>query len=271
MEDNVSTARTPIVKSAESRPPARAAAREKIYLYAIIAGGEDRAYEEAGIDRRKVYSISTGPIAAVVSDVVGENVRPERARLAAHHEVLKKLMAESTPLPMSFGIVADSPAAVRRMLSRNQHVLLDQLRHVAGKVEMGLRITWDVDNIFEYFVNTHPELRMARDSLLGSNCQPTQEQKIEVGRMFDRLLNDDREAHADLAMGIFASHECEIKRLKCRNEREVMNLACLVGREAVPQFEAGVFEIAKQFDNNFALDYNGPWAPHNFVNVDLEL
>ena len=56
-----------------------------------------------------------------------------------------------------------------------------------------------------------------------------------------------------------------------RNEREVMNLACLVKREAVPQFEAAVFEFAKQFDNNFALDYNGPWAPHNFVNVDLEL
>jgi hypothetical protein len=271
MEDNVSTARTPLAKSAEHRLPARAAARGKIYLYAIIAGDEDRAYEEAGIDQSKLYAISAGHIAAVVSDVVGENVRPERARLAAHHQVLKKLMAESTPLPMSFGIVADNPAAVRRMLARNQDVLLTQLQHVAGKVEMGLRVNWDVGNIFEYFVNTHPELRIARDRLLGSNCQPTQEQKIEVGRMFDRLLNDDRETHSDLAMEIFASHECEIKRLKCRNEREVMNLACLVKREAVPQFEAAVFQIAKQFDNNFALDYNGPWAPHNFVRVDLEL
>jgi Gas vesicle synthesis protein GvpL/GvpF len=267
----VSSARTPMGKSAENRPPARAAAREKIYLYAIVAAGEDRVYEAAGINQRRVYALATGQIAAVVSDVAGENVRPERARLAAHHEVLKKLMAETTPLPMSFGIVADSPAVVRRMLARNQEVLRDQLQHVAGKVEMGLRVTWDVENIFEYFVNVHPELRIARDRLLGSNCPPTQEQKIEVGRMFDRLLNDDREAHADLAMGIFASHECEIKRLKCRNEREVMNLACLVKREAVPQFEAGVFEIAKEFDNNFALDYNGPWAPHNFVTVDLEL
>ena len=130
-----------------------------------------RLTEELGIDRRQLYSISTGHIAAMVSDVAGENVRPERARLAAHHEVLKKLMADSTPLPMSFGVVADSPAAVRRMLSRNQQVLLDQLEHVAGKVEMGLRVTWDVPNIFEYFVNTHPELRVARDRFLGSDCE----------------------------------------------------------------------------------------------------
>lgn len=267
----MSTAHIPIAKPAARRPPKRVAASEKIYLYAIIAGGQDRVYEELGIDRRRLYTISAGLIAAVVSDVADDNVRPERARLAAHHEAVKRLMAESTPLPMSFGVVADSPAAVRRMLVRNQQVLLDQLRHVASKVEMGLRVTWDVPNIFEYFVNTHPELRMARDRFFGSQSEPTQEQKIELGRMFDRLLQEDRETFADLAVTMFASHGCGIKQLKCRNEREVMNLAGLVRRDAMPQFEADVFEVAKRFDNNFALDYNGPWAPHNFVDVDLEL
>ncbi|MFH1596354.1 MAG: GvpL/GvpF family gas vesicle protein, partial [Pseudomonadota bacterium] len=65
----------------------------------------------------------------------------------------------------------------------------------------------------------------------------------------------------------------EIKRNKCRNESEVMSLACLVGRQAGAQaaFEEGVFAAAKLFDNNFAFDYNGPWAPHNFVELDLQL
>ena len=52
---------------------------------------------------------------------------------------------------------------------------------------------------------------------------------------------------------------------------EVMNLACLVGREREAQFERGVLEAANLFDNNFAFDYNGPWTPHNFVEIDLEL
>jgi len=112
---------------------------------------------------------------------------------------------------------------------------------------------------------------VARDRLLGVNSAPTQEHKIEVGRMFDRLLTEDRETYAAQAMGMLADCEFEIRALKCRSEREVMNLACLIRREAMPRFEAAVFEVAKQFDNNFALDYNGPWAPHNFVDVDLEL
>jgi hypothetical protein len=267
----VSTGQTSIAKATEKRLPSRVVTEGKTYIYAVIGNAQDRSYGEVGIDGREVYCISVGRVAAVVSDVSREKIRPERSRLAAHQEVLKKLMAEVTPLPMSFGILADSPQAVRKMLSRNQQALLEQLRRVAGRVEMGLRVTWDVPNIFEYFVNTHPELRLERDRLLGGQREPTQEQKIEVGRMFDRLLTEDRDAYAEKVEGILAPLCAAIERNKCRNEREVLNLACLVERAAMPHFEAGVFEAAKQFDNNFAFDYNGPWAPHNFVEIDLQL
>lgn len=267
----MSMGQAPIAKAAARRLPSQAAARGRTYLYAVIANAQGRTCGDFGIDGRKVYSIPVGRVAAVVSDVPREKIRPERSRLAAHQEVLKKLMAEATPLPMSFGILAESPEAVRRMLSRNQPALLEQLRRVAGKVEMGLRVTWDVPNIFEYFVNIHPELKLLRDRFLGGHREATQEQKIEVGRMFDRLLNDDREAYAAKVEGILAPHCAEIERNKCRNEREVMNLACLVERAAMPQFETSVFEAAREFNNNFAFDYNGPWAPHNFVEIDLEL
>jgi hypothetical protein len=30
-------------------------------------------------------------------------------------------------------------------------------------------------------------------------------------------------------------------------------------------------EAAGMFNNDYAFDYNGPWAPHNFVEVDLKL
>jgi hypothetical protein len=267
----VSGGHTSIAKPTEQHLPTQAAARSRTYLYAIVAGSQGRTYGDFGIDGRKVYSIPVGGVAAVVSDLPSDKIRPERSNLAAHQEVLKKLMAEATPLPMSFGILADSPEAARKMLARNQRAFREQLRRVAGKVEMGLHVTWDVPNIFEYFVNTHPELRLARDRLLGGHREPTQEQKIEVGRMFDRLLSEDREAHADKVEAILASHCSEIQRMKCRTEREVLKLACLVERAAIPQFESSVFEAAKEFDNNFAFDYNGPWAPHNFVEIDLEL
>jgi len=267
----VSEGHVSVVKSPEKLVAHHGAAVSRAYIYAIVASPQAQTYGDFGLGGRKVYSISVGRLAAVVSDVAGGRIRPERSHLAAHQGVLKKLMAENTPLPMSFGIIADSPQAVRSMLSRNQQALLEQLRRVAGKVELGLRVAWDVPNIFEYFVNTHPELRVARDRFLVGHREPTQEQKIEVGRTFERLLNEEREACVGRVEGVLAPHCAEMDEKKCRDEREVMNLACLVGREAVSQFENGVFEAAKLFDNNFSFDYNGPWAPHNFVEIDLKL
>jgi hypothetical protein len=266
----MSTCDTSIVKPVTKHPHHQAAARQRTYLYAVIADTRGRTYGDFGIDGNEVYSIPAGRVAAVVSAVRIERMRPERSHLAAHQQVLKRLMADATPLPMSFGILADSPQAVRNLLLRNQPAMLEQLRRVAGKVEMGVRVTWDVPNIFEYFVNTHPELRQARDQFLGGPHEPAQEDKIEVGRMFDRLLNEDRETYADKVETILAPHCAEIAPTKCRTEREVMNLACLVERSGMAQFESSVFAAAQQFDNNFAFDYNGPWAPHNFVEIDLQ-
>ena len=49
-----------------------------------------------------------------------------------------------------------------------------------------------------------------------------------------------------------------------------MNLACLVARDAMDkEFEAAIFEAARGFDNSFSFDFNGPWAPHHFVDVEL--
>jgi hypothetical protein len=251
---------------------ARTAVKRGKYLYAIVPASGERRYGFAGIDGADVYIIANGRLAAVVSDIPNEKIRPERRHLAAQQAVLKGLLAAAEAmLPMAFGIIADGPRAIQRILTRNHEAFLQQLQRVAGMVEMGLRVSWDVPNIFEYFVNTHEELRATRDRFLKPNRNPSQEEKIELGRLFDRLLHEDRETYTGKVEEILSLYCHEIKRNKCRHEGEVMSLACLVPRQAQDRFEEGVFEAAKLFDNNFAFDYNGPWAPHNFVELDLEL
>jgi cytidylate kinase len=254
-----------------AQEPAVPVALGRNYLYAIVAGGESRSYPSLGIEGNDVYTITEGRVAAVVSGLAGSKIRPQRANLAAHQAVLKCLMADTTPLPMAFGTIAASPQAIRGILVRNQHAFQEQIRRVAGKVEMGLRVAWDVPNIFEYFVNTHAELRLARDRLVGARHEFTQEEKIELGRMFDRLLHDDREDHTRRVQHALAPVCVELKANQCRNEHEVMNVACLVRRDAQEEFSDGVFAAAKLFDNNFTFDYSGPWAPHNFVELELDL
>jgi len=235
------------------------------YLYAISASGEDRTFDVPGIDGGAVYSVSKDGVSAVVSDCSRQKIRPERVHLAAHKDVLKRLMQESTVLPMAFGMIADNVTDVRRMLSRNKRLFQTQLDSVAGHVEMGLRVTWDVPNIFEYFVDQHAELRAARDRLI------RQEDKLELGQLFDRLLNEVREAHYEKLAEALEPCCAEIKLSPARNLNEVVNLNCLVPRDGQKQMEDAVFAAAALFDHNYALDLNGPWAPHNFVEMQIKL
>jgi hypothetical protein len=241
------------------------------YLYAIVTADTKLEAGTLGIDDQAVYAIVDGHLCAVVSNVPNTKMRPQRRNLAAHQRVLKHLMAATTPLPMAFGIIADGDRAVKDILSHHRGLFMEQFGRVSGKVEMGLRVTWDVENIFDYFINTHPELRAARDEYFSSQREPSQEDKLELGRLFDQLLQEDRENLSDDVERILAPYCKEIKHGKCRNEKDVMNLSCLVTRDTEARFEEGVLKAAAKFDNNFVFDFNGPWAPHNFVEVELEI
>jgi hypothetical protein len=240
------------------------------YLYAIIAGSEQRAFGNLGLNGGQVYTISDNGVAAVVSDIPQQKIRPERRHFAAHQGVLRRVMEECDLLPMRFGVISGGPKAVRGLLAKNRDAIASQLQRVAGKVEMGLKVGWDVPNIFEYMISIHPELMAARERLLNPQRGPTQEEKIQVGLLFEDLLTSDRERHTKRVERALKPACSEIKRNKCREEREVMNLACLVGRAVLPAFEDAVLKAAGLFDDNFIFDYNGPWAPHNFAEVEVQ-
>lgn len=241
-----------------------------IYLYAVIEGISVLQYDRLGINDENVYTISNGIISAVISAApANKKIRPERRHLKVHKEILKLLMEETTPLPMAFGIIAEDHKAVEAILSNNQETLLEQLARMKNKLEMGLRVTLSVANIFEYFISAHSELRAARDRCFGTNREPSPESKIELGRMFDAILSEDRETFIEQIEDVMVPYCFESKRNKCRKESEVANLVFLIGRDQESEFEKGILKAAAQFDNNFSFDYNGPWSPHNFVEIDL--
>ena len=239
------------------------------YIYAVVDEAGEQTYGPIGLNGGAVYTLSHGSLAAVVSDLMDKRIRPERKNLAAHNAVVKRLMEDSTILPAAFGTLAGSAKAVRDILEKNSDALVEELERVRGKVEMGLRVTLDVPNIFEYIVNSFPELAALRDQVMGKQHGPSQMDQIELGRLFDRLLTQERERYTEAALRVLGPLCADLKQNPPR-EGEVMHLACLLERDAQKRFEDGIFEAAKLFDNNFGFDFNGPWAPHNFVDVNLD-
>jgi len=245
------------------------------YLYAIITdaavGDVLAGLGETGIGDTKVETLAADGIAAVVSAYQGASVRPQRTNLAAHQRVLSTLLAVTTPLPISFGTLAEDAQAIHTALRHSHADLMEALERVRGKVEMGLNVRWDLANIFEYFVDRHPPLKALRDTLYAGDREPPRDRKIELGRLFSQLLEEDRERYTVQVEAVLQGCCAEIRRGEPRKEAEIMRLSCLVGCTDQAAFEAAVFKAAQVFDDHHAFDFNGPWAPYSFVDVSITL
>jgi hypothetical protein len=237
------------------------------YVYAILTSPEAVGEPGSiGIEGGEVYCVSAGDLAAAVSRVRHARLRPERKHLLAHQAVLRRLMERSTVLPAAFGLIAGSDEAVRERLLENQDAFREQLALVAGKWEMGLRLSWNAPNLFDYFVEIHPELGAIRERLRGRH-DVSREELLEVGKLYESLREGDREAHAGRVAAALQEHGIELKWGSPRDEREVMSVSCLVTREGREAFEKVLETIAAGFDDHFTFELNGPWAPHSFTEL----
>jgi hypothetical protein len=246
-------------------------AQAGLYLYGITLAEPGDPGFAPGVAGAAVELLVDGPLAAVVARLSTSKIRPQRANLAAHHQVLRQLADRQPVLPVSFGTLAESEDRLRTILRHNRPVLLSRLRRLEGATEMALKVFWETANIFELFVATHQELEQMRNRLFRPGRVPRLEEKLEVGKLFESLVRESRERHTKRVTEALAPYCIEIRTLDCREERMIMKLACLVKKEEQGRWEEGVEQTAQLFDNHYCFQYSGPWAPYNFAEVDLEL
>jgi hypothetical protein len=246
------------------------------YVYGFIrtADAEDRDYGCIGLEHEgqpgRVSTLRVDQVAAVVSDYPArEKILPVRKNLEPHHRVIREIMKTTTIIPMTFGHVAKNSAEVEKVLRDHRDEIAEELDRVDGKVEMGLKVQWDVDNIFEYFVGVDPEIADLRDELFGRSQAPSHSEKVELGRRFEQRLNQERDEQTDRVVEAFRPYFSELKVNPPKNEKTVMDLAFLVERERLKVFEEQVYQVAGTFPTQYLFDYGGPWAPFNFADLDL--
>ena len=242
-----------------------------LYLYGITVAQGPLPVEVPGIENAEVEQIIEGALAAIVTRVTSQKIRPQRLNLAAHFHVLRDLTDQRPILPVAFGTITGSEKQLREVLRANHDALLEQLQRLRAKVEMGLSVYWETPNIFEFFVATHRELEEMRDRLFRPGRIPTFAEKLEMGRRFESLLQQSRERHTRQVIQALSPYSAEIRTIDPGEEKMIMKLACLVEKNRRQQWEEGIQVVARHFDHHYRFKYSGPWPPYNFADVDLEL
>ncbi len=243
------------------------------YVYGIVESKEPGAFGKIGIggSGELVYMIKYLDIAAVVSNTNVFIFDPTRENALAHEHVIETVMKSYTIIPMSFGTVFRTDDDIREVLKSIYPSLKDVLNQMGGKLEFGLKVTWDRDQIIEELKQEDEEIGRFHMEIVRKHLQSTYLARMQLGRMIDKAMAEQssqyvREIYEALRGVCVASRDNQPI-----GDKMIMNAAFLVERKREAEFDGVVNKIAKKYGKRLKFKYTGPWPPYNFVNIRLKL
>jgi hypothetical protein len=243
------------------------------YVYGIVQAKEPVTFGKSGIggSGELVYTVNYQDIAAVVSNTSVYIFDPTRENALAHEHVIETVMKNHTIIPMSFGTVFRTDDDIREVLKSIYPSLKDVLHQMAGKLEFGLKVNWDRDQIIEDIKRDDEEIRQFHQEIIRKHLQSTYLARMQLGRMIDKALAERsityvREIYEALRNVCVASRDNQPI-----GDKMIMNAAFLVERDRESEFDSAVNKIARKYGQRLKFKYTGPWPPYNFVNIRLKL
>jgi hypothetical protein len=234
------------------------------FFYAVILADGQREFKASGLDGQRVYTIAYQDISAVVSDYPRvDSIKLLRKNLSPYHQVCRELGKAFTTLPARFGQIAQDEGEVRTVLQKNYQKIRAELGRFHNKVEMGLKLWWEVDNVFQYFLAQDQVLKSYREKLLYKSRPSSRMEQLDFGRYFHDRMNAAR--HRITEKVLYSLPPGEMRVEDPTEDKMVMNASLLVKKEGLKEFEGKVNKVASSLGREYSLKVEGPWVPFSFV------
>ena len=239
------------------------------YLYGIVSENHAKPLNLEGIGplKRPVGYLDYKDISAVISDTLITEYDPTKELLLGHERVIGILMKNSTIIPCRFGTIAKDKKSIIQMMEDHYESFVEQLEKVNNKVELGLIVSWKRD-AYSKDIET-PEIRELKDKLVGKPERLIFEEKIELGKLVEAETESKRKVYSDEILKTLDELYVEHKVNEIMNIRMIFNGSFLVDRACEPDFDVAVGQLYQKYRSNMDFRFTGPWAPYNFVSINI--
>ena len=219
----------------------------------------------------RVYCISEGNFALVVSDSEVKEYPFIREHLISHQEVIEKVMQQGYDvLPVRFSTVAaDSQNLKEKVLQSKKKELSETFKTVEGRVELGLRAFWkNMNDIFQEIVAEHKEIQIAKKE---AEKNPHRFKVAQVGELVAKALEQKREREERKILGPLKELAVDFKERERRGDVIITSSAFLVPKEKEKEFDKRVRLLRDEHGERIQFIYVGPIPPFNFVELELHV
>jgi hypothetical protein len=240
------------------------------YLYGVIEAGQKTFPEIAGIEggEERVHTISYRELAMVVSNTPKAFYDPVRDKAMAHQEVISRVMQEHDVIPMSFGTTLKNEASVRDFLAGLYDKLKNTMARIKGKIELGLKVSWQKDIFAAEIEALNPEISRLKNEMAAKGAIDYHE-TIRLGELVKQASETGANDYLGLIYEPLRALAASARLNNTIGPRMIMNAAFLVEKEKEAAFDRKVNDICEPYLDKLAFKYTGPWPPYNFVDIKL--
>lgn len=203
---------------------------EYLYAYGVIENEDVTADIEGVEGATHAYTIDHRTLSAVVSDIDTMDPEGTDENVRAHDDVLQTIM------------------------------VLDGGRTV---VPMRFGMT---------FKNARPlknVLRGGRRAFTRTLNEMDGMVELGVKLLVDEDATIDRDAVRESVTDQLAAASEQEAQNDLFSDRLLLNRAYLINRDEQAAFDTAIDEITDEYDDRLTVQYTGPWAPYNFIDIEI--
>ena len=229
----------------------------RLYVYCLAERIERLNEIPRGVSGAEVRIVEfEEDLSALVSVCRAEDFQVTRKNALAHHEVVRSVTEQTTPLPTRFGTVV-TIEQLRKYVSIHQDAIKAKLAHVRGGVEMNVRMIRTIEDTSQQSENTGGPgtafLLEKRRKILREEAGAAQKAELSawLREKLADLIKDEKISVTPSETVILARADHLIDRADVQEYRTKM---------------AGAVEERPEI--RFMV--SGPWPPYSFANIELE-
>lgn len=265
------------------------------YIYGVIKSGIEEFFDLAGIGAlesacrlaestdvaceievpARAYTVLFRDISAVVSDseALDYTQIPKHtlARLLLRHqEVIEKIMARHTIIPMKLGTCVNDAGEVKNILAKGYRTIKNVFERAQNSIEIDVVATLNDFSSFLLQVSQEDAIQQLKQSLLNNEQGITTDDRIKIGILLKQHIDRKRKEYACRIEAALGESAQSVKAHDLMNDAMVSNAAFLVDRGRQHSFEQQVAKLNASFEEKLNFRCVGPLPAYSFYTLEVK-
>ena len=242
---------------------------QALYLYGVAGAGRLPLSQVYGVEGG-VTVLEHGGLGAIVgappAGSFQELSREKAVRLVlGHRQVLETAMTGATVLPVKFGTVAPSEAAVRSLMRQQRDMLTGLLAEFSGCMQMEIVVLWQPEAVFADIAAEPAIAEVRREAQNGGNKAAA----VKLGQLVKAALERRRSAMRERLGEALRPVAMDIAFNAPADDREAANLAVLIAATDAGQLQAALERLDRESGGRLTFRYTGPLPPASFATLQV--